>query len=58
MYSRRSDSIKKYFIFKTLIEDLRRKLKGYEMTATASGEDFIHPKAKAGMLRTMMQASI
>lgn len=39
-------------------EDLRRKLKGMEVTKQASGEDFIHPKAKAALLGHMMRSAI
>lgn len=39
-------------------EDLRRKLKGMEVTSKASGEDFIHPKAKAVLLNSMMRSAI
>lgn len=35
-------------------EDLLRLLRSLEMTSSASGEDFVHPKAKAGLLGAMM----
>ncbi|HAD11629.1 MAG TPA: hypothetical protein DCF33_04235 [Saprospirales bacterium] len=38
------------------MEDLRRKLRGMEITSSASGEDFIHPKAKAAILNHMIRS--
>jgi hypothetical protein len=40
------------------LEDLRRKLKGMEIESKASGEDFIHPKAKAGLLHKIIRSAI
>jgi hypothetical protein len=40
------------------LEELRRKLKGMEIESKASGEDFIHPKAKAGLLHKMIRSTI
>lgn len=37
-------------------DELRNKLKGYEVQAPASGEDFIHPKARAGMMHVIAHA--
>ena len=36
--------------------EIRRKLKDVEVAQRASGEDFIHPKAKATLLGRMMEA--
>jgi hypothetical protein len=38
------------------MEDLRRKLRGMEITRSGSGEDFVHPKAKADILNDMMRS--
>lgn len=40
------------------MEDLRRKLRGMEVESKASGEDFIHPKAKSELLNNMMRSTI
>jgi hypothetical protein len=35
-------------------EDLLRLLRSLEVASSASGEDFVHPKAKAGLLEAML----
>lgn len=37
-------------------EDLLRLLRSLEVASSASGEDFVHPKAKAGLLEAMLGA--
>jgi hypothetical protein len=39
-------------------EDLLRKLRGLEIESKASGEDFIHPKARAKLIDSMMRSAI